>query len=197
MLNRAKSFLFVIAIFVATVAAIFAAQSQTTSDQFLVEASEPVPAPIAAVVSTTTTTVATTTTTPPTTATTKPPAKAASSPTTKKKYPQGKVALLTPKPYPDGCIGRIMSEAEAHRCWDQLIAAFEWVHKGVRASFAKVFSVMMCESSGKSTALGPPSKEGTPTGLMQIKRGPTDPVANMRLAAKMFGERGWQPWACA
>jgi hypothetical protein len=114
--------------------------------------------------------------------------------------PVGKAALLDPsagRPYPDGCAGRgnrdkPMTTAEAHRCWDGLLGQYTW-----KGGVAKAFSVMMCESGGRSAVLGPPSSSGTPTGLMQIKRGPTDPVANIRLAAEMHRSRGWQPWACA
>lgn len=53
--------------------------------------------------------------------------------------------------------------------------------------------VMLCESGGNSAARNPRSSA---TGLFQILRGPTDPVANVRQAAAMWRARGWQPWVC-
>ena len=110
-------------------------------------------------------------------------------------------ATATPAPPPapvgDGsysasCVGRKMSVGEAHACWDGLIAKYFPGQQG------KAFGVMYCESTGNSQARGPRHpKYGVPTGLMQIMNGPTDPDANMALAAQMQRNRGWQPWACA
>lgn len=159
--------------------------------------------PIVAEVTSTSTAPSTTTTVAPTTSTTVRKTKAAKTPpTTKKRYPQGRIALLTPETalYPADCPGLTekqpgMSEARAHHCWDRLIAHFDWPGTTV----AKVFSVMMCESAGRSAAVNHKGtdKYGTPTGLMQVKRSVIDPLRNMADANRLYKERGLQPWACA
>lgn len=77
--------------------------------------------------------------------------------------------------------------AKAHRCWDGLIALYNWAQ-------AKAFAVMMCESGGNPKARNPHS---TATGLFQILGGPTDPGSNVALAYSMYQKRGWKPWVCA
>jgi len=93
---------------------------------------------------------------------------------------------------PEGCMAPMgpldaKSVAEAHRCWDGLIALYPW-------SQSKAFAVMYCESKGNPYADNPHSSA---TGLMQILGGPTDPKANMHQAYGMYSQRGWQPWSCA
>jgi soluble lytic murein transglycosylase-like protein len=77
--------------------------------------------------------------------------------------------------------------AEAHRCWDGLIARYPWPQ-------SKAFAVMYCESKGNTYARNPRSSA---TGLMQILGGSTNPEANMAQAYGMYDKRGWQPWSCA
>lgn len=93
---------------------------------------------------------------------------------------------------PSDCTaGGKKSRAHALHCWGGLIARYDWPH-------AKVFDVLYCESNGNADAIGPRDSKGLyPTGLMQIKAGTTDPVANIRQAHQMWLARKWQPWACA
>lgn len=79
------------------------------------------------------------------------------------------------------------SLAEAHACWDGLLARYPW-------PTSTAFSVMYCESKGDPWAYNPSFGA---TGLMQILHGPTDPAANVTLAFRMWTERSWSPWVCA
>lgn len=138
--------------------------------------------------STTTTVVNTTTstrvvvkeTTVPSTSTTRP------KPITTVTQEVKPVAAPNPS-YDPACLGHAMQAEEAHRCWDGLITQYPWNH-------AKAFSVMMCESSGKSNA-----SNGSHWGLFQLDRGPYyDPAVNIEKAYReYYVPRGWRPWACA
>jgi hypothetical protein len=84
------------------------------------------------------------------------------------------------------------SVAEAHRCWDGLLASYSW-------SVATAFNKMYCESGGNPWAIGPRTKYGTAQGLMQILPGGSfDPATNMAQAWKKYEGAGhsWSPWTC-
>lgn len=56
----------------------------------------------------------------------------------------------------------------------------------------RAVAICNCESRGNPAARNPRSSA---TGLFQILRGSTDPVANVTQAAAMYRTRGWKPWA--
>lgn len=99
-------------------------------------------------------------------------------------------ALTVPSPaeqggewYAPSCLGRKMGRPEAHACWDRLINHY-W---GSRAG--KAFSVMYCESTGRSDA-----RNGSHVGLFQQSNGSTDPETAISHAARRQASEGWGPW---
>jgi hypothetical protein len=93
---------------------------------------------------------------------------------------------------PDGCMVPMgpleaKSEAEAHRCWDGLLALYPWPQ-------GEAFNVMYCESKGNPYADNPSS---TAEGLMQVLDGSDDPRTNMDQAiSKYQASDGWGQWSC-
>lgn len=78
--------------------------------------------------------------------------------------------------------------AQAHACWDGLIAGpadspYTW-------STSRAFSVMMCESHGNPWA----HNSSGANGLMQDLNGPMDPAQNMAVAYGKYKSSGWGPW---
>lgn len=139
----------------------------------------------ASVIEATTTVVPTTQAPPPTTAAPAPTTTAAP-PTTKAPTPKKAAEPAKPPTVPSNYAGCSKSKAAARDCWMGLIAQYNWDDE-------RAFSVMWCESTGNPNAR---NRYSTATGLFQILDGPTDPVANVRLAHQMWSKRGWQPWVC-
>jgi hypothetical protein len=107
--------------------------------------------------------------------------------TTTTSKPKAKVAATAPSYSPVGNTAKCStSKSAAEACWGGLISQYSW-------NYQTAVNVMWCESSGNPNARNPHS---TATGLFQILNGPTDPVANVRLAAQMYAARGWEPWVC-
>ena len=143
-------------------------------------------------------TIATTTTTTISSTTTSSPVH---STTTARPADQPKPAATggtQPSPYrgvggpytaPGGCmVDAPHPVAQAHACWDNLIARYSW-------PTARVFSVMMCESRGNPYDIGIPTRYGRAVGLMQDMGGPEDPAANMEVAYQKYKASGWGPWS--
>lgn len=85
--------------------------------------------------------------------------------------------------YPASCLGRKMGREEAHACWDPLM------HHYWGARYSKAFSVMYCESTGRSDA-----RNGKHIGLFQQAGGSTDPETAIAHAARRQASEGWGPW---
>lgn len=69
--------------------------------------------------------------------------------------------------------------------WEALILSL-WGDEAPTA-----FRVVGCESGWDPNNVNPTSDA---RGLFQILHGPLDPIANIRLAYRMYALRGWQPW---
>lgn len=101
---------------------------------------------------------------------------------------------------PEGCMVPMgpkerKESAEAHRCWDALLARYPWSQR-------TAFSKMYCESGGNPYAIGPwvtiNGKRYRAEGLMQILPGGShDPATNMAQAWRKYSDAGgWGPWQC-
>lgn len=128
-------------------------------------------------------TTSTTSTAPPTTTTTTP-----------RPAPRPARARPTQQPAPPpagGCMAnRAKTVAEAHACWDGLIASYPW-------NTTTAFRIMYCESKGNPHAVGIPTRWGRAQGLFQILPGGSfDPATNAQQAWAKYQARGWAPWVC-
>ncbi len=93
-------------------------------------------------------------------------------------------------PAPGGCLRHgPKSIAEAHSCWDGLIAQYSWPQ-------ATMFRIMYCESHADPWARNPSGA----TGLFQVieSDASTDPTTNVRQAWAKYVGAGYstRPWVC-